>query len=278
MKKTRYFLINPGANRAYRARWAEAWAKMLQTGAASPEEEEEIRKEILLKEGGVHSSRDLDEAGYDRVMMHLGMILGESEKGLKNPWRAKRIRKIELIAQDLRPEDPESYILGVLDDMGIVRDATKWRTALIDDYLHNTMLTMISQQRREEEKRRLPEAKESVEAEAPAGARGMRPVPAETTRGFSRFDWIAWAAGLLCCVAIVCVMLAAGIGMLPRGTKPSPRPSLQERVTMLEELVAQREEELEAMADELNGAIADRNEAIAILREKGWVPEEGRVR
>lgn len=144
-----YFKSNPGARRAYRARWAAAWQKMLETGAASPDEEDSTRREILMAEAGVDSSAKLTMAGYTKVMLHLGMICGEVENKIRNPWRATRIAKIEHIAKELRPEDPESYIIGVLDDMGVMRDPAKWRTGLIDDYLHNTMLTMIAQQRRE---------------------------------------------------------------------------------------------------------------------------------
>lgn len=147
-----YFNQNPGARRAYRARWAEAWRKMVSTGAASPDEEEETRRQILREAAGVDSSSKLTAKGHTAVMMHLGAILGEREQGLRNPWRARRIAKIEAIAKELRPEDPESYVAGVLDGMGLVNDPAKWRTALTDDYLHMLMLTMVTQQRREERK------------------------------------------------------------------------------------------------------------------------------
>lgn len=146
-----YFKSNPGARRAYRARWAAAWQKMLATGAVSPDEEDAERKRVLQEAAKVSSSEKLTRPGYEAVMLHLGTILGEEkgDKVFRNPWRATRIAKIEHIAKELRPEDPESYIIGVLDDMGVMRDPAKWRTGLIDDYLHNTMLTMIAQQRRE---------------------------------------------------------------------------------------------------------------------------------
>lgn len=143
-----YFAKYPEARRAYRARWADAWRRLIETGAASPEEEEATRKDILREAAGVTSSNALDGKGYQAVMLHLGMILGEREAGMRNPWRARRIAKIEAIAAELRPDGAESYVVGVIDGMGILRDPAKWRTALIDDDLHRLMLTMISQQRR----------------------------------------------------------------------------------------------------------------------------------
>lgn len=143
-----YFAKYPEARRAYRARWAAAWRRLLETGAAAPEEEEATRREILRESGGAASSNDLDGKGYQAVMLHLGMILGERESAMRAPWRARRIAKIEAIARELRSDDPESYVVGVLDGMNAVRDPAKWRTALIDDDLHRLMLTMVSQQRR----------------------------------------------------------------------------------------------------------------------------------
>jgi len=175
-----YFRQNPEARKAYRARWADAWAKLLQSGGYSSDEQEEVRIEILKKEAGVTSSNDLNEKGYTKVMMHLGMLLGEGESKMKNPWRARRIYKIEEIAKELRPADPESYIIGVLDDMGIVRDPAKWRTALTDDYLHNTMVTMVSQQRREAAKKK-EEVGGGPLAEG-GGRRGVTPVKSEEVK------------------------------------------------------------------------------------------------
>jgi hypothetical protein len=169
-----YLKTNPGARRAYRARWADAWRRMLESGAASPDEEEATRREILMAEAGVESSSELTAATYTKVMLHLGMICGEVENKIRNPWRAKRIARIEHIAKALRPEDPESYIVGVLDDMRVVRDAAKWRTALTDDYLHNTMLTMVAQERRVKERGGVEETGSGGVEEKRSGGEGEK--------------------------------------------------------------------------------------------------------
>jgi alkanesulfonate monooxygenase SsuD/methylene tetrahydromethanopterin reductase-like flavin-dependent oxidoreductase (luciferase family) len=143
-----YFKRNPKGRPAYRARWAAAWAKMISTGAASPEEEDSMRRQILLAEAGVQSSSDLTEAGYTKVMMHLGSILGASEQQMRDPERARKIYRIEKIAEELRPADPDSYVRGVIDDMGLIGDASKWRTALLRNDVHKLMLSMVTQQRR----------------------------------------------------------------------------------------------------------------------------------
>jgi hypothetical protein len=149
-----YFKKNPKARSFYRARWADAWAKMLNSGAVSSDEEETIRIEILQKEAGVTSSADLTEKGFTAVMLHLGSILGEGEKQMRDPVRARKIYKIEQIAKELRPEDPDSYVRGILDDIGCITDPAMWRTGLIRNDLHNLMLSMVTQQRREAKRRR----------------------------------------------------------------------------------------------------------------------------
>jgi len=148
-----YFKQTPKARSAYRARWADAWAKMLNSGAVSSDEEETIRVEILQKEAGVTSSADLTEKGFTAVMLHLGSILGEGEKQMRDPERARKIYKIDAIAKKLRPADPDSYVRGIIDDMGLIGDPAKWRTALLRNDVHKLMLTMVSQERREEKRR-----------------------------------------------------------------------------------------------------------------------------
>lgn len=145
-----YLKKHPDANRAYRARWADAWKRMMASGAYGPEEEDTERRRVLAEAAGVNSSSDLTRDGYNEVMRALGQITGDvpADKPLWNSWRAKRIGRIEQVARKLRPENPESYIVGVLDGMDLVQDPAKWRTALIDEYLHSLMLTMVSQERR----------------------------------------------------------------------------------------------------------------------------------
>jgi hypothetical protein len=148
----KYFIKNPKARGFYRSRWAAAWAKMLNSGAVSSDEEETMRIEILQKEAGVTSSNDLTEKGYTAVMLHLGSILGEGEKQMRDPERARKIYKINAIATKLRPADPDSYVRGILDDMGCITDPALWRTGLLWNDLHKLMLTMITQERREARK------------------------------------------------------------------------------------------------------------------------------
>lgn len=154
----KYFQKNPGARRAYRARWADYWAKMLATGGVSPDEEEATRRDLLRQNAGVSSSNDLSARGYAAVMLHMGAYLGQAERGLRSEYRARRIYKIEHLAADLRPADPDSYIHGTLDSMGILRDPARWRTGLSDADLQKLMITLEAQQRRN--KKRAVEKKE----------------------------------------------------------------------------------------------------------------------
>lgn len=148
-----YLKQHPEANRAYRGRWAAAWKVMRASGAFGPEEEEEERRRVLREAAGVDSSAHLTREGYAAVMQALGRIADKKPaQPIANQWRARRIWKIERLAEEFRPENPDSYVIGVIDGMNLVRDPAKWRTALIDEHLHHLMITMDAEARRRRRK------------------------------------------------------------------------------------------------------------------------------
>lgn len=146
-----YLRRHPGAMRAYRARWADLWRKRCAAGAASTDEEETERKTLLLEVAGVSSSTQLDHAGYSAVMLAMAAEIGSSDREttLRDPERAKRIAKIEHVAATLRPDDGESYILGLVARKFDLSSDRAWRTALRVEQLEQVMLDLISQARRQ---------------------------------------------------------------------------------------------------------------------------------
>lgn len=140
--------LTPERRRAFFARWRDVWRLRVQSGAYDPADEQGERHAFLYEVAGIPSANDLDETSYTAVMLALATELdGRGCAPVRDPWRAKRIRRIEHLAAILRPEAPQSYIAGILANSHTGLDPAKWRTALSNPDLHALMLKMISQDR-----------------------------------------------------------------------------------------------------------------------------------
>jgi hypothetical protein len=148
-----YYRRNPRARGAYRAAWSKVWQARLATGAVSTDEEEGERKALLLEVAGVDSSSKLTEEQHTAVMLALNIELGPEDRlEIKDPVRMRKIAKIGHLARALRPEDPESYIMTIVNSKFRVSKPTDWRQRLTRDEIHMLMLDLVEQEKRNKRK------------------------------------------------------------------------------------------------------------------------------
>lgn len=148
-----YYAKNPRARGAYRAAWAKVWRARLAAGAVSEDEEEGERNALLIEVAGVDSSSKLTAAQHTAVMLALNIELGPEDRlQIKDPVRMRKIAKIGHLARSLKPEDPESYIMTIVNSKFRVSKPTEWRQRLNRDEIHMLMLDLVEQEKRNRRK------------------------------------------------------------------------------------------------------------------------------
>lgn len=136
---------HPGALRAFWARWREVWTKRRAGGAFAEDEEEEQRKALLHEVTGKTSTRALDQAEFNAVMLAMGSELfpDGADPRTVDPVRLSKIRAIQ------HREPSDEYLDAIVARTNPGADG--WRSLPAAE-LHKLLLTLVMRDRRAQKK------------------------------------------------------------------------------------------------------------------------------